>query len=161
MIGKEDYVTPKPGTIITYNGTFNLDKLYKEAKRWFRDNNYLFSEKEYKEKVWAHGNELKLDFIAERKIDDYTKFWIKANFLMLNVKKLSKDVYVGSFHLNIIGHIEFDYNNKWQYNPIKKFFFFIYNNLIIKHKIESVFELKLYNEVLQFEDLIKRNLGML
>jgi len=161
MIGKEEYVTPKPGIIITYNGSFNLDKLYKDTKKWFKSHEYLFTEKEYKEKTQAHGNEIKIDFIAERKIDDYMKFNILANFLILNVKKLSEDTYIGNLHLNIIGYIDLDYNNKWQNNPIKKFLFFIYNNLIIKNKLENLYDVKLYNEVLDFESLIKKNLEML
>lgn len=161
MIGREDYVTPKPGIVIKYNGTFNLDKLYKEAKNWFDDFNYRFTEKEYKEKQKAHGNEISMEFLSERNLDGYTKFRININFLMLSVKKLSKDTYTGNVRINIISYLEFDYKARWQYNPFKKFLFFVYNNLVIKNKIQSVYGPKLYNEVLKFEDLIKNNLGML
>ena len=161
MIGKEDYVTPKPGIIITYSGSFDLDRLYKEIKKWFKNYKYFSNEKEHKEKKQAHGDELIFDFIAERKIDDYMKFRINLRFLMINVKKLNKDSYIGDVHGNLIGFIELDYNNKFQYNPIKKFFFFIYNNLIIKNKLENHYEVKLYNEVIALEDLIKKHLGLI
>ena len=161
MIDKEDYVTSKAGIVIKYNGSFDLDKLYKDIKAWFDNNSYDFDEKEYKEKRQAHGDEILIEFICERKIDDYIRFNLRIKFLMLNVKKLSKGHYIGNFRANIAAFIEFDYNNEWQYNPIKKILFFIYNNFIIKNKIESVYEDKLYNDVLSFEKLIKEHLEML
>jgi len=161
MVDKNDYVTSKSGIVIKYNGSFNIDKLYKDIKAWFDNNNYDFDEKEYKEKRQAHGDEILIEFICERKIDDYIKFNLRIKFLMLNVKKLSKDHYVGNFRANISAFIEFDYNNEWQFSPLKKFLFFVYNNFIIKNKIENVYEDKLYGEVLNFEKLIKEHLGML
>ena len=161
MIGKEDYVTPKPGILTTYNGSFDLDNLYKEIKKWFKNNNYKLYEKEYKEKRRAHGDELIIDILSERKIDDYIKFHINVKFLMIHLKKLSKESYIGNVHCNLKGYIEFDYNKKWQINKLKEFLMFIYNNFIIKGKIQNVYEDKLYDEVLKVEDLIKRNLGMI
>ncbi len=161
MISKEDYVTPKSGIILRYNGTFNLDKLYKDSKKWFYNFNYDFSEKLYKEKQKAGGDEIEIDFESERKLDDYTKFNIKTHIFILDVKKLSKDTYIGNFKANIVAYIELDYLNKLQFNPLKKFLFFIYNNIIIKNKIEGVYEDKLYDEVLKFENVVKENLGLI
>ncbi len=161
MIGKTDYVTPKSGTIITYNGTFDLDKLYKDSKLWFKKFSYEFDERLYKEKDLPEGNEVEIRFEAARRVDEYVKFHINAHFHLLYVKKLSKDVHMGNFKVNIAAFVELDYKNKLQYNPIKKFLFFIYNNFIIKYKILNEYENKLYEEFLKFEDLIKENLGLL
>src|SRR3989344_3844735 len=161
MIPKEDYITSKAGIILRYNGSFNLDKLYKKPKNWFKDFNYFFSEKQYKEKTKAEGNEIEIDFIGERKINDYIKFIIEVKIFITEVRKLSKDTYIGNFKGNIIAKIDLDYDNKFQYNPFKKFLFFIYTNLIIKNKIDDVYEGKLYNEALKFEDLVRENLGLI
>ena len=161
MISKEDYVTSKAGILLRYNGSFNLDKLYKKAKNWFNDFSYFFSEKQYKEKTKPEGNEIEIDFVGERKINDYIKFIIEVKLFITEVRKLSKDTYVGNFKANIVSKLDLDYDNKFQYNPFKKFLFFVYTNLIIKNKIEGVYEDKLYSEVLNFEDVLKEHLGLI
>lgn len=161
MISKEDYVPSKAGILLRYNGSFNLDKLYKQAKNWFNKFNYFFSEKLHKEKTKSEGNEIEIDFIGERKINDYIKFIIEVKFFITEVRKLSKDTHIGNFKANIAARIDLDYDNKFQFNPFKKFLFFVYTNLIIKNKIEGVYEDKLYSEVLNFEDLVKEHLGLI
>ncbi len=161
MIGKDDYLTSKKGIIFRYNGTFDLDKMYKDTKSWFDDFNYDFDEKEYKEKRQAHGDEIKIDLLAERKVDDYAKFHINVNFLILNVKKLDKKNYIGDVKVNVVSYVELDYNNNWQYGKLKKYLFFIYNNILIKNKIENVYEEKLFTELASFENVIKQHLGLI
>ena len=156
MIGKEDKVG---GMGVKYNGTFNLDKLYKDAKNWFRNYKYDFTEKEYKEKKQAHGDEIIIEFIGEKDVDDYARFSISVSIFITGVKKLSKDVYIGDFRANLKVSLNLDYNNEWQYNKLKEFLFFIYNNFIIKNKIEN-YEGKLYGEFIEYESLIKKILGL-
>ncbi len=161
MISGKDLVTPKLGILIKYNGSFNLDKLYKDAKAWFNKYKYDFTEKEYKEKQHPISGELQFEFNGERKVDDYAKFNITIKVLIIGLKKLDKNTYIGNFRVNLIAHIDLDYSEKWQYNPFKKFLFFIYNNYLIKNKIQNVYEDKLYEEVLDYETLIKTELGLL
>ncbi|MEK6835510.1 MAG: hypothetical protein AABX55_00605, partial [Nanoarchaeota archaeon] len=54
-------------------------------------------------------------------------------------------------------YIDLDFNNKWQSSRLKAFLFFVYINFIIRNKIKSVFENKLFNEVNQYSDFVKEH----
>jgi hypothetical protein len=157
--GQKDYVTQKQGLILTYQGFFDLKKLYNSSKDWFIKNNYFLTEKEYKEKPTQYGSEFNIMLDAERKIDDYTSFNINVHFLILNVKK-SEEKFKGKMHANISAYVLLDRKNKWQTNSIKSFLFFFYNNLLIKHKIVNVYEDRLYSELLDFINNLKKYVNL-
>lgn len=161
MIEKQQYLTPKPGTLIRYNGSFNLDKWYSEAKKWYKELNYIFNEKYYKESIKPEGNEIEIQFFGERKIDEYARFHINVVVWMTNIKKIDKGMYMGNFKANLISYFELDYKNKLQTNPLKKFLFFVYNNFVIRNKIKDSYEDRLYDETLLLENLMKKNLGLI
>lgn len=155
MIKKEDYVTPKPGLLITHKGKFDLDNLYKEGRSWFKARKYDFNEKDQIEIVKPEGNELRVRWLAERKIDDYVKFHIQTRFFMLELKKTG-ELYNAKLKINIAAYVELDYRGNWGRNLIGHFLFYVYNNFIIKKKIENVYEVKLYNETSEYINLLKK-----
>jgi hypothetical protein len=150
-ISKDDYVTPKSGILITYKGTFNLDTLYKKSKTFFDSKKYIFSEKEHTEKVKSHANELKVGWEAEREIDDYVKFTIKSTFEVWDVVK-KDDMYTGDLKINVVAIVNLDYKNTFFKFP---FLLYIYNNFIIKKKIQKIYEGKLFVELLEYTALVK------
>jgi len=155
ITGQKDYVTPKQGLILKYQGTFDLKKLYNSSKEWFKKNNYVFSEKEYKEKPVETGTEFILKVQGDRKIDDYTGFNISLSTLIRDTKKMNGK-YKGNLHLNASAYVLLDRENRWQTNSIKKFLFFFYNNFILKNKIINVYEDKLYTELTDLINNIKK-----
>ena len=157
--GQKDYVTPKQGLILKYEGIFDLKKLYNSIKDWFQDNNYDISEKEYKEKPGDAGKEFRIIFEAERDIDVYTRFVITSDIFMLNVKKINNK-YSGKLKINVSGYVLLDRENKWQSNSIKTFLFFVYNNILIKNKIENVYEDKLYSEIMNYINNLKNYINI-
>lgn len=153
--GQEDYVTPKQGFVLKYKGTFDLKKLYNSSKQWFIEKNYILSEKEYKEKPRQMGTEFRLILEGERDIDDYVKFVISSTMFLLNTKKVNGKHH-GNMNINVIAYLVLDRKKRWQSNSIKSFLFFIYNNLIIKNKIVNVYEDKLYNELINYINNMKK-----
>ncbi|MFH1210218.1 MAG: hypothetical protein V1663_05535 [archaeon] len=151
VISKDDYLTPKAGLLITYKGTFNLDTLYKKSKTFFDSRRYLFSEKEHTEKVKSHANELKVGWEAERKVDDYVRFTIKSTFEVWDFVK-KEDTYTGDLKINIIAIVDLDYRNTFFKFP---FLLFVYNNFIIKRKIQDIYETKLFIELNEYVTLVK------
>ena len=160
MIKKEDYVTPKPGILITHRGKFDLDNLYKEGRLWFKARKYDFNEKDHVEFAKPGGNELRLRWFAERKVDDYVKFHIRTRFFMLELNKV-KELYSAKLKINVVAYLELDYRGNWSRNLIGHFLFYVYNNFIIKKKIEKVYEVKIYKEMLEYTDLLKKILKIL
>ncbi len=156
---QKDYVTPKQGLILKYNGVFDLKKLYNSSKQWFNANKYDLSEKEYKEKSGSLGSEFNIILEAERDIDDYAKFVISAHMFLLRIKKINGK-YNGNIKINVSAYVLLDRKNKFQSNQFKAFLFFLYNNIIIKDKIENVHEDRLYSEVLDFINNLKKYINI-
>jgi len=156
VIKEKDFVTPKQGILITYKGKFNMDDLYKKCKPFFDSRKYIFTEKEQTEKTKAYGNEFKIIWEAEREVDDYVKFYIKSTFEGWDLLK-KEDNYTGDLKINLIANLILDYRNTFIRFP---FLLFIYNNFIIKKKIENVYESKLYHEINEYTDLLKNILNI-
>jgi len=160
MIEKEDYVTPKPGVLIKSRGKFDLDKLYKKGKSWFDFRKYDFGEKNHVEKVKPEGNEISIKWLAERKVNDYIKFHFVTEFFVLYVKKVGSEC-TGNLKINVAAYLELDYRDKWSKSLIGSFLFYVYNNFIIKRRIEDVYETKLYNEFLEYSGILKETLNFI
>jgi len=154
MIKQVYKVLPGAGIRIKKSGFFNFESLYKNMKEWFDDHEYIFHEKEHAEKDLPLGKEVLMKWIAEREIDDYTKFKIEIHFFIERLLKIN-DKYKGELKITFFAQIEFDYKNKWQKNPFSKFLFFIYNNYIIKSKILTNYEPKLKEDVESIRKILK------
>ncbi len=154
MIGKKVKVTGGPGIQIRYEGVFDLDRLYKESKDWFSDNDYDFQEKEYTDKVKDKGHEIVFKFIGEKEVTDYFKFNINAEFNLTEVNSMSDNLVKGKVEIFLKADLELDYRNKWQHTKFLEFLFKIYNNYIIKERIHDYAD-KLEEEVIELQDLIR------
>jgi len=157
--GQKDYVTSKQGLILRYNGIFDLKKIYNSSKQWFNDNKYDLTEKEYKEKPTSVGSEFNLILEAERDIDDYAKFFISLQIFVFDAKK-ADGKYNGKIKINIPAYVLLDRGDQWQTSSLKSFLFFIYNNLFIKNKIQNVYEDKLYSDLMNLINNIKKYINV-
>jgi hypothetical protein len=159
ITGQKDYVTPKMGLVIKYNGEFDLKNMYNSAKEFLIKNKYILNEKEYKEKSSSIGKEFNLVLDAERKIDDYVSFNINLHFLIIKAEK-KEGKYNGNIQIRLSAYVLLDRKNKFQISSFKSFLFFFYNNFIIKNKIENVYEDKLFSEVSELSNMLKKYLKM-
>jgi len=155
MIGKEEPITPPAGLRIRKTGTFNLNKLYKDMRMWFNKYSYDFQEKEYKRKDADAGQEIKITWVATKEIDDYCRSEIKVEFFLQYVMDIGNSLKKGFLQIKFWAKVILDYQNKWQAKPLGNFLFFMYNNFIIKNKIEKYYEGQLYNELIELQDLTK------
>ncbi len=158
MIGKSDFVTPSTGIKIMVDGIFDLHKIYSELRNWLENHEYIFQEKENTTKDKILGKEFIIIFNSEREIDDYVKFMITTKIFGLDINKVNvenKTLEKGHLEITFKAQRILDYRNKWQAKPLGNVLFFIYNNYIMKRKIEQNYELKLYNEIIELHDLAK------
>lgn len=140
---------------IERDGIFDMKRLYKQMRDWFEENNYIYMEKENTTNVKDKGTEIKLTMTGERKVTDYFKFEIEAKFLIVETQKVKvkdKELDKGKMIVFVKPIIYFDYRNIWSKNKFSKTLRYIYNNFIIKKKIDDV-----YSAALKFEadDLLK------
>jgi len=157
MISKEDYITPKTGIRIRYVGAVDIEKLWKDMRKWFNKYNYDFWEKDHTIKELDKGTEIVAHWVAEREIDDYVKFVIEVKFTFERLKKVNGKM-EGTYILIFFSYLNLDYRKKWQRNRFYKFLFFLYNNYIINRKIQGVYEAKLYDELMDVYELFKNKL---
>ena len=75
---------------------------------------------------------------------------------MNKVEKLDS----GKLSIEITASLILDYKNKWQSNPVRNFFFKIYNKFIIKDKLNKYYIEKLYEESTNLQNTIKSILGL-
>ena len=78
---------------------------------------------------------------------------------LLRIKKINGK-YNGNIKINVSAYVLLDRKNKFQSNQFKAFLFFLYNNIIIKDKIENVHEDRLYSEVLDFINNLKKYINI-
>lgn len=67
--------------IIRYNGVFDFEGLYRMMHAWLVNKRFTFHEDRYKDKVFTpFGNELEIDWTAEKKVTEYVKEYITVYF---------------------------------------------------------------------------------
>ena len=152
-------ITPGIGLSIKYNGVFDFDKLYKEMHEWFVGYQYDFNEKEQTKKFGDLGAKVEFKWIGNRRIDDYAQFTIEVHTLIEEMNKVEK-LDSGKLSIEITASLILDYKNKWQSNPVRNFFFKIYNKFIIKDKLNKYYIEKLYEESTNLQNTIKSILGL-
>lgn len=157
-IGKSQKIHPSNGIIIKYKGVIDVDSLYKDVKSWFGRNSYNYYEKESIEKTKSQGNSVIIKMFGIKDVDDYVEFRIDVLFdEILRVKKIDEG-YMGDARIIIRAEMTFDYKNNWKSYP---FLFHIYNNYILKKKINVYYWSKIYEDMMDVNSLIKSKLGLI
>ncbi len=136
-----------------YTGIWNFEDTYRFVYDWFMDKGYKIVEKGYSEKIKAGGKEIEVHWQASRKISDYFKFMIKADWLILGMTEVEAEKEGKKVKMNK-GYIEIkfsavlvkDYEHRWENNALIKFLRGVYDRYLIKGRI-STYEDRLLEEV--------------
>lgn len=148
---------------IEQSGVYDLNYLYKQMKEWFAENNYIYMEKENTTNVRDKGVEVKMTLRGERKVTDYFMFAIQVKFLIIEMKKVkakNKTLDQGKLLAFVEAKLHFDYRHLWDKNKFSKMLRFVYNNFIIKKKIDNVYSQALKFEAEDLTNVMKDALGM-
>lgn len=66
---------------IMYNGVFDFEGLYRMMHAWLVNKRFIFHENKYKDKVFTpFGNELEIEWVAEKKVTEYVQEYITVHF---------------------------------------------------------------------------------
>jgi len=113
---------------LVQDAIFDLNSLLKVIKSWYSQHRYELIEKEHDEFGSSNDKEIKIVLVANKKIDDYTKFFLNLTFTIKNAKKVNikkANSTKNGLQANItIVHkaiIESDYDAKWEVKPWRKF----------------------------------------
>jgi len=108
--------------LIRYKGVFDFEGLYRMMHAWLINKRFLFHEDRYKDKVATpFGNELEIDWKAEKKVTEYIKEYIIINFHLwdfseVEIIKDGKKVKMTKSRMEIWfdAKLEMDYTQKFQ-----------------------------------------------
>lgn len=136
-----------------YTGIWDFKETYRFVYDWFIDKGYKLIEKGYTEKIKPDGKEIEIKWKAKRKISDYFRFVIKADWRILRmteteVQKEGVKVKMnkGYIEIKFTAILEKDYEHRWENSSFLKFLRGVYNRYIIRGRIEK-YEEKLLGEV--------------
>ncbi len=163
---ERDYVIP-PDTKIKQKGIFALDELYILLYQWFKRYGYTtFREVEYLEKRMPNGKEISIKWYGNRKINEYIRYVIEINFLVLGFQEIEveKDNKryksgKGDIEMRFRSYLEIDYENMWGQSAMTRFFRAIYDKYILGSKIEQ-YEDELYEETYKLMDQARSFLNL-
>lgn len=140
-------------TKIKHKGVFNFSDLYNLMYDWLADEGYDTNEKSYKETVSSAGKELKIEWVAYRKVSDYFRFVIKVTWLIIGMTNVEIEVdgtkqpsNKGYIEIKVSSVLEKDYESRWESRPFFKFLRTLYDKYLIPARIEQ-YEGKLLGEM--------------
>lgn len=157
---------PEPETIfknrIVQKGLFNLKVLNKNITEWFSNKKYSFQEKTNSSKAKDRGHEVRVDFSAEKKVDNYAKYIINIEILATELEKVrleDKSLDKGNVEIRLNANLQLDYKNRFGDKPFHRFLRGLYHRYFkgeIKH-----YEDQSEEEGKDLFDTIKESLNLL
>ncbi len=164
----EAHATP---VYIQYKGILDMQDLYESIADFFRQKKFKFYEKQQRHRrPGPFGAEVLYQFEARRKVEDYYEYVVNVTietFDMHDVEVVLKNgakkkMTKGRIWIQILGHVDIDYEKLWEKNAFLAHLKGFYNKYIIKKTIEGVWwdELQ-YKIVHTLHALIKERLKMI
>lgn len=127
-----------------HTGYWKYKEVYDMMFFWFRDHNYKLFEDLYNEKILSNGKEVIAKWRAERKITDYFKFQIVADWHILGMTDTEveidgKKVKTNKGEVEIIfkGSLIKDYEKRWEDNPLWKFLRGVYEKYVVRSTVDE------------------------
>ncbi len=142
MVEKDNVLKEK----IFYKGIAKLEDAYIFAYDWLRENEFDVTEKLYSEKIQAGGaKDIEIKWNASVKISDYFRITLEIAWKLLGMKEVEIEIdgqkkesnKFSELSITVKGILEKDWSNKWEPNPIHKFFKELYQKYIIPQRIEE------------------------
>ena len=147
---------------LMHKGYFNFSDLYNFCFQWLQDEGYTnLAEESYQEKLSDIGKEIKIKWIAKKKVTDYFRNIIELKWQIIGLvdaeiergnkkEKTNK----GDLRMDFSADLEKDYENRWADKPIWKFFRGVYDKYIIRTTIDE-YEDRLTAKAVSFVSDIK------
>lgn len=157
-MAETDYVVP--GITIEKKGVFDLSEIYSVMKDIFSEKGYAIIEKVHKDEATEEGKNLTIKWIADKDVDDYTKFMMEISIKGKVEKSNSKkDKVKGVISITFESYMERDPDNKWEESPSSKFMRALYDKYALKKKFSN-YSKDLKDETYEIYYQMKSYLGL-
>lgn len=152
--------------VIRYSGTFDLSKLLSSTRGWLLDQNFEFAEPSYKHKYGDQGQDIEIEWEADRKVNYYVKEYIRVFMVLTGIKEIEvasdgKKVKMqqGRVLAEVEGKITLDYQKRFEGNKFLQGLQDFTHKYILKKTIFIKWYDKLYNKVFNLVRFIRQQLG--
>lgn len=136
-----EYVIRKDKPLfVSQEAIIDVAKLYKHVKSFFDKHEYDFYEKEYIDELKESGKDSSIKWETEKKVDDYVKFHIEIRIRFYNLRDVEGKkglMNKGKVSFRIEAFIEKDYEQNWETSFMARFWRGVYDNFVIKGKLEQ------------------------
>ena len=153
-------------TKVKHEGLFDFKETYRFLYTLLTDMEYTVEEKGYVEKVKPTGKEVEISWDVERKISDYFKYKMSVRWLILGMtsKEVVKEgmktkMNKGVLEIKFACFLEKDYENRWETTAFLKFLRGIYDNYVIRGRIDD-YEDKVFSEMTEVAEQLKAFLAL-
>jgi hypothetical protein len=154
--------TPVTGpSRIKFKGIFSLDRWYRLMYDLYATLGYEINEKKFKESHSGSTSEMEIIWECEKKVDDYTVFFIKTEILIqdhkrVKVQKEGVDIEANSGDVTAVFRCSLvtDYENRWESHPVLKFLKGIYDKYLYRATFEF-YKDKIYEEMYTVQNEVK------
>lgn len=155
-----------PTSKVKERSIFDLDELYKLLHRWFELHRYDLQEREYRDEDTEKGKHIEIKWHADKKIDDYFKYVIIVDFLILGLEDIEIEqegikikTNKGEVEMKFKAYLLKDYNRMWERFPVLRILREFYDRRIITTRIEG-YEDEIYEETYKLINEAKAFLNM-
>jgi len=163
MVDKDQILKEK----VQHVGLFDFAGLYAFAHAWFKEQKYGVNERKYSEKVKEKGKDIRIEWVATKKISDYFKI---EQEVVIEIWKMSdveveedgekKKMQKGDVSFEIKGTLIKDYDSKWDTSAQWRFLREIYNKYLIPARVDKM-EDRVKDNVREFKDEVKAFLDLM
>ena len=134
---------------VRHKGIYNYSDVYAFCYEWFKEEDYVLEENKYIEKNSEFGKEVIIEWKAWKKISDYFKNVIIVKWHILGQTDVEAEregrkvkSNKGDLKITFQAQLERDYEERWEVNPVYKFFRGIYDRYIVKTTMDE-YEIRL------------------
>lgn len=109
-----------PNTIVKHKGLMNFPKVIESVRSWLVDEGYTVDEAKHKVKKDPAGSEYEIEFAADRKINEYVKYYFKVVIRAWGVRtvEITKEgqktkTFDGRVHVEVFPQYELDWQGRF------------------------------------------------
>ena len=129
---------------LKHKGFFSYSDLYNFCYNWLKDEGFSVSEDEYTEKIAGNGKEIIIKWKATKKVSDYIKNEIKAEWHILGltdaevmIGEKKEKTNKGEVKITVAANLKKDYESKWDTSPTMRFLRDVYDRYIIRESVKK------------------------
>ncbi|MBI4016882.1 MAG: hypothetical protein HY363_04270 [Candidatus Aenigmarchaeota archaeon] len=155
-----------PNTIVKHKGLMDFPKLIETARSWLVDEGYTVDEVKHKVKKDSAGSEYEIELAAERKINEYVKYYFKLTIRAWGVRSIEvtkegkkTKTFDGRVHLEVSPQYELDWQGRFGGSKFLQGLQDFYHKYIIYRDINDQWEDDLLLKGMQLVRTLKEVFG--